>query len=106
MPIFTDGSAAPVTATITRASVTTTSAVVAAANAERRSLAMYNEGPAEVKVAYAATASATVYTTVIPVGGWLEVPVTYSNGKPRPYAGVVSAITELSGTASVLVTSF
>ncbi len=105
MPIYADGNAAPINATLWSVTVTTTNISMVGENPERRSLSIYNEGPSDAKLAYAAAASATSYSVVLPVGGWLELPVTYSNGRPRPYAGGVSAITD-SGTATLKITEF
>lgn len=105
MPIYVEPNAAPTLATLTSVAVTTTSVVAVATNLERRSLSIYNAGTGDVHVAYAATASTSAYSVVLTSGGWLEIPVTYSNGRARPYAGPVSAVTA-SGTATLKITEF
>lgn len=105
MPIYADGSAAPVTASMAGRVVSVTSSVIAPVNLERRNLSIYNEGPEAVYVAFGLTAMTTEYTAVIPAGGYMEVPVTYSNNRARPYAGNVSAVTA-ADTATIMVTEF
>lgn len=86
----------PANATLSQPSVTTTSSVIAAANAARRQVIVYNLSNTEVYVAFAATATTAAFTALVPKGGSWKSDL---NG----YTGVVSAIT-VSGSATLAVT--
>lgn len=80
------------------ASLTTTTAVVLAANTSRRGATVYVESGAVLYLAFGTTASLTAYTVQIPVGGYYEVPFGYTGA----LWGITSAgtsvarVTELS----------
>jgi hypothetical protein len=77
-------------------SVTTTSAIVLAANVNRIKFSIWNAGSKPVFLAFAATASATAFTVNLPVNALYESDL-------NDYTGDVSAITA-SGTSTVKVT--
>lgn len=86
----------PATATIATVAVSTTSAVLAAANAARRRLSVTNESNSTLYIAFAATATATAYTIPLAKGQTWE-------GVLNDYTGVVSGILA-AGTGSARVT--
>jgi hypothetical protein len=75
--------------------LTTTTAVVLAANTARRGATVYVESGATLYLALGTTASLTAYTVQIAVGGYYEVPFGYT--------GALWGITSV-GTAVVRVT--
>ena len=83
------------TATITTIVPTNTSQVLLAANPARTRFLINNETQRSVKVAYAATASATVYTFVIPARSSVEL---------TGYKGVISGIWDNNPNGTVTVT--
>ena len=60
---------APATAALTSVASSVVSVVALAANANRKQYFMYNATNKPVNLAYAATASATSFTIIIPAGG-------------------------------------
>ena len=86
----------PSAATLATITVTNASVLLAAANAARRQLVVFNDGGNIVYVAFAATATTTAFTVRIPANGTYE---TVRDG----YTGDVSAI-RASGSGPVRVT--
>jgi hypothetical protein len=76
-------------------SLTTTAAVVLAANSSRRGAAVFNESGAVLYLALGTTASLTAYTVQVGIGAYYEVPFNYT--------GALWGITT-AGTAVVRVT--
>lgn len=105
MPVIIDGSAAPTTADLTSVTVSTTSVVVAAENLERRFLSIYNASAATAYVALAETATSDAFSFPLTEGSFWESPLSWSHSRPRPFAGVVSAVTT-TGTATLKVTEW
>lgn len=95
-PVFGFNPSKPDTATLTNVVVSTTSAMLAAANVARRQLVLFNDSGRLVYVAFAATATITAYT--------MEMPNQTSWEQPKDgYTGDVSAIVG-AGTGTVRVT--
>ncbi len=78
-------SSRPANATITSVPSSVSSVTILAANAARRSVVITNDGTKVLKIAFAATATATAFTYSIPANATLELPL---NG----YTGVISGI--------------
>ena len=94
---FGSGSSTPPpNAVLTNVTVSTTSAVLLAANVNRRRFIIYNDSGRHVFVAFAATASSTSFTVDLPNNGFYE-------GELHDYTGVISGVTQ-SGTGPVRVT--
>lgn len=72
------------TGTITSSTSAATTAVLKAANTARLGLSIFNDSTAILYVAFAATASTTVYSIRVEANGYVEVPFGYT--------GVVSGI--------------
>jgi hypothetical protein len=89
-------SSRPANAVITGPTVTNVSSVIAAANAARRQLILFNDGGNIAYVAFAGTASLTAFTLRIPANGSYETPLD-------SYTGDVSAI-RASGSGVIRVT--
>jgi len=93
----------PAGATLTKETVTNTVAVVlAVANAARKGLILWNDGPADLLVSFGGTASATDFSIKIPGGASgnfyeLKFPV---------YTGSISGILAALGSQTVRVTEF
>ena len=86
----------PANATLTTVATSTTSATLAASNANRAQLAIFNDANKPLRVAFAATATATAFTVLIPGNGqW--------SGDLNSYTGDVSGLLE-SGTGNARVT--
>lgn len=88
------------TSVITSVSVlATTTTPVLSVNLQRRGFSITNDSASvsDIKLALAATASATLYTVYIPVGGYYE--------SPFGWVGAVSAW-GVAGTATLSVTEF
>ena len=84
---------APVSATITRVATSTTTAALAALNANRKACIIVNESAAVLYVKFGATATATDYTYAVAAGGTLEL--------PQPiYCGLVHGILAAGAAAS------
>ena len=60
----------PSTATLTTVAASVVSVSLFAADAARRQVFIHNDGNADLRVAFAATASATAYTVLIPRNGF------------------------------------
>jgi len=75
----------PASSALTAVPVSVTSVVLLAANAARRQFTIFNSSSKLLSIAFAATASATAFTTQLPSGGLYESP---ADG----YTGVVSGI--------------
>ena len=86
----------PSAAALTSVTVAAVSILLAAANAARRQLVVFNDGGNIVYVAFGVTATTTAFTVRIPVNGSYE---TVRDG----YTGDVSAI-RASGSGAVRVT--
>lgn len=86
----------PANATITTVPVTTTDAVLLAANAARRGVVLTNEANKTLFVAFGVTASNTAYTYPVPAGQTLTLPL---NG----YTGALHAVLS-AGSGNVRVT--
>jgi hypothetical protein len=86
----------PASSTLTSVPVATTSITLAAANANRRQLLLFNDGSNVVYIAFAATATSTAFSVRIAANGFYETPL---NG----YTGIVTAI-RTSGSGAVRVT--
>lgn len=86
----------PATATITSVTVSTTSAVLLAANLSRIRFSLWNRSGGNVFVAFAATATTTAFTVRMPNNSLYESDLS-------DYTGIVSGITS-AGTGSVQVT--
>lgn len=86
----------PANATIATVPVTTTDAVLLAANPDRRGVVLTNEASKTLYVAFGAVASATAYTYPVPSGQTKEFPL---NGFTGAIHGVLSA-----GTGNVRIT--
>lgn len=89
-------SSRPANATLTSVATSTTSAVLAAANAARRGLFVHNDSGKILYVAFAATASASAFTAAIGANQSVLFP---SEG----YTGVVAGVLS-SGTGNARVT--
>ncbi len=72
------------TSTITTLAASTSTAVVLPANPNRRALMFYNTGNSKCYLAYAATASTSVYSVQMQSGSSFEPTVTYT--------GIISAV--------------
>lgn len=86
----------PATAAHTTVATSTTSAVLFAANADRRRVIIWNESNNSLYVAFAATATATAYAVLIPKNGSYETPL-------NDYTGVISGILS-AGTGNARLT--
>lgn len=87
------------TAVLTNATSSATTAVVKAANANRRGFLLHNDSTAILYLAYASTASLTAYTVKIPPDGYWEMPIPVYTGA---LAGIWSAA---NGFARITETS-
>lgn len=95
-PIYGFDQSRPSSAVLTNVAVSTTNAVLSAADANRRGLIIYNDAAKTLRVAFAATASGTSFSVVVPSKTAYEVPL---NG----YNGVVAGVLD-SGTGTARVT--
>lgn len=86
----------PANAALTSVATSTTSAELLAANAARRQVTIYNDSNSTLYVAFAATATASAFTVLIPKAGAWESAL---NG----YTGVISGILA-SSTGNARVT--
>jgi hypothetical protein len=86
----------PATSSITSVATSTTSATLLAANTARRQFYIYNDSGSNLFVAFAATATATAFTVLIPKNGFFA---SEMNG----YTGVISGILS-SGTGNARLT--
>ena len=93
---FTSVPVAPGTATLTTVATSTISATILAANAARKKFHIHNDATKSLFVAFAATATASAFTVLIPGNGSYESEV-------GDYTGVVSGILA-SGTGNARVT--
>lgn len=96
MPIFLTREQRGNTGVLTQPTVTTTSSVIAAADPARVGLVIHNTSGRKLFVAFAATASAVIYTVELSNGAVYEMPKDF-------YTGVVSAVTS-SGSGTIAVT--
>lgn len=87
------------TATLTQVSGSASTGTIIAANATRKGAVIVNDSTAVLKVAFAATATASAYTYLIPAGGTLELPTA---GRAI-YQGLISGIWA-SATGNAVVT--
>jgi hypothetical protein len=87
--------AAPTASAPSSVAASTSSVTLAAANATRRGLSVYNDGTANLFVKHGATASASSFTVKVPAGGLYELPAPY-------YRGVVDGIWDVAnGSARI-----
>ena len=93
---FSSVATPPANATLTTVPLSTTSAVLAPANANRKQLLISNDSGKELSVAFAATATTSAYSVVIGANNQWSGPL---NG----YTGVVSGILP-GGTGNARVT--
>lgn len=82
---LTDGTAqvkyaAPASSTPANVAASTSSVTLAAANASRRGLYVYNDGTANLFLKLGATASTSSFSVKIPAGGLYELPAPYYRG--------------------------
>lgn len=89
-PVVSLSGTPPSDATLTNVGGVTTSVVLQAANPNRRALIIYNDAPKNLRVAFAATASATSFTHFVASKQAVEIPL-------GGYTGVVSGIWEGAG---------
>lgn len=87
----------PSTSSVTNVSAQATSVTVAAANAARRGLLVFNDADKNLYLKLGATASVTSYSVRIAAGGYYEVP------NPS-YSGIVDGIWEAAPTGAARVT--
>lgn len=88
----------PVSCTPVRVATSTTTAALAASNANRNAGVIVNESAAILYVKFGATATATDYTYAVPAGGTLEL--------PQPvYCGLIHGILA-SGTGNAQVSVY
>lgn len=81
------------TGTALSAAMTTTVATIVAANADRRGLVLYNDGPALVYVKFGSGASTSSYTFQLATGAMYEMVLPI-------YTGLITGITA-AGTATI-----
>lgn len=86
----------PANATLSNVTVSTTSAVILAANPDRQRFTIWNNAGRHVFVAFAATATTTAFSIDMPNNSLYESDL-------NDYSGVVSAITS-AGSGPVRVT--
>ena len=96
-PVFGFDPTRPGTATLTNVALSTTSVVLAAANADRRQLIIANDSNRNLRVAFDATATATAFTVLLAAGAHYEAPLD-------GYTGVVSGIWQSAGSGAARVT--
>lgn len=87
----------PGTATLAQIAQSATSVVLAASNAARRGLVIYNDTNKDLYIAFAGTATTTAFTALLPGKGSWELPL---NG----YTGVISGIWSAAGAGNAMVT--
>ena len=88
-------SSRPANATLTTVAASATSVSLLVSNTARRQVFIQNDGNADLRVAFAATASATAYTVLIPKNGqWDSV--------LNSYTGAIAGIwTSATGSARI-----
>lgn len=84
------------TATLTQVAQNAASTTILAANANRLGAMIQNRTTTRLFLAFAATASATAYTTRVPAGGYYEVPFSYT--------GIITGIWAAAGAGDAQVT--
>lgn len=85
----------PASAVLTSVPSSITSVVLLAANAARRGGVIYNDSTKELKIAFAATASASAFTIKLPPAGTYEL-------QEDGYTGVISGIWQaVNGNARI-----
>lgn len=90
--------AQPGTATLTQVTSSTSSQTLVAANASRKGLVVYNSATKPIYIAFAATATTTVFTYEILAGNALELNANLA------YSGLISVIGATGITGSIQVT--
>lgn len=96
-PLFgsTTSSTLGSTATISSQPASSSSVVLKAANPNRKSLRIQNESQKSLRVAYSATATSAVFTTLIPAGGSQFF---------ADYTGIVSGIWDNNPNGAAVIT--
>ena len=85
----------PANATLTTVAGSVISVSLLASNAARRQVFIHNDGNADLRVAFAATATATAYTAIIPKNGQWESVLD-------SYTGAITGIwTSATGSARI-----
>lgn len=87
----------PSSAALTQVAQSAVSVTILAANAARRSYKVFNNTSKELRLAYAATASATAFTILVP-------PKTLHEAFIDDYTGVISGIWAAAGGGDAQVT--
>lgn len=87
-------------ATVAKVNSSASSVTVAAANAARRALMIYNSDTNDLMLKFGATASATSFSVYIPGGGFWEM-------QPgAPYTGKLDGIWTAAGSGAAFVTEY
>ena len=96
-PVFGFDPTRPSAAVLTSVALSTTSVILLASNLARRKFVIVNDSNRTLRVAFAATASASAFTVLLPAGGATE-------GDLDGYTGDISGIWQQAGSGSAQIT--